>query len=106
MPSLLLGLSFCGEAASVTWETLDRSGNYCVHTASQRGRKAWLPGTSAVIGTDPLIFFKASFCHLISYSRVALCLAVGSITLFHVHSHLWVLSFNICIGNLVLDGGA
>lgn len=94
----------------MTWETLGRSGNYCVHTASQRGRKAWLPGTSAsVIGTDPLIFFfffKASFCHLVSYSRVALYLAVGSITPLHVHSHLWVVSFNICIRNLVLDGGA
>lgn len=60
-----------------------------MHTASQRGGKAWLPGTSAaVIGTDPLIFFffKACFCHLISYSRVALYLAIGSITPPHPQS--------------------
>lgn len=58
MPSSVgLELLWGGSSCDVV-ETLGRSGIYCVHTASQRGGKAWLPGTSAaVIGTDLFDFF-------------------------------------------------
>lgn len=88
----------------MTWETLDRARRLLGAHHLPTCPEDWLPGISCTVMVQTPWLFKAPLSRLTSHSRAALYLARGRQT--HVHGHLCVLSYNILVKSLVLEGVA